>query len=163
MFAFLPPGSRRFLLRNVAIIVLVFSAGAALSPTTARGQDIYVTNEGASTVGEYTISGGTVNPSLVSGLDYPQGVAVSGSNLFVTNRYGDTVGEYTTSGKTVDAALISGLSSPVGIAVSGSDVFVTNPSIGTIGEYTTSGGTVNAVRIELSVWHCGVRIEAVCR
>ena len=37
------------------------------------------------TIGEYTTSGATVNASLVSGLNYPYGIAVSGSNLFVTN------------------------------------------------------------------------------
>ena len=37
------------------------------------------------TIGEYTTSGAVVNASLVSGLNYPFGIAVSGSNLFVAN------------------------------------------------------------------------------
>ena len=61
------------------------SVGVALSSATARGQDIYVTNQVTGTIGEYSISGGTVNASLVSGLNNPAGIAVSGSDLFVTN------------------------------------------------------------------------------
>ena len=34
-------------------------------------------------IGEYTTSGATVNASLISGLNNPQGIAVSGSDLFV--------------------------------------------------------------------------------
>ena len=73
------------MLRNISIVALVLSVGAALSSATARGQDIYVTNYRHSTIGEYTTSGAIVNASLVSGLNYPEGIAVSGSNLFVTN------------------------------------------------------------------------------
>ena len=87
-----------------------------------------------------------MNASLVSGLNSPVGIAVSGSNLFVTNVDNGTIGEYTTSGAVVNASLVSGLSSPYGIAVSGSNLFVVNQrrQHGTIGEYTTSGAVVNA-------------------
>ncbi len=56
-----------------------------------------------------------MNASLVSGLDHPNGIAVSGSNLFVTN--GNSIGEYTTSGAVVNADLVSGLQGPWAIAV----------------------------------------------
>ena len=84
-----------------------------------------------------------MNPSLISGLSTPFGIAVSGADLFVTNAAIGTVGEYTTSGATVNPALISGLSLPEGIAVSGTDLFVVNFATNTIGEYTTSGAPVN--------------------
>jgi hypothetical protein len=45
-------------------------------------------------VGEYTTSGATVNASLVSGLDEPIGIAVSGTDIFVANIVGGSVGEY---------------------------------------------------------------------
>ncbi len=106
--------------------------------------DIYVTNYGGNTIGEYTNSGTVVNASLISGLSSPWGIAVSGSDIFVANNGSNTIGEYTTSGAVVNASLISGLNSPTGIAVSGSDIFVTNYVSGTIGEYTTSGTVVNA-------------------
>ena len=56
------------------------------------------------------------NASLVSGLNSPVGVAVSGGNLWVTNQ--GTVGEYdATTGATINASLVSGLNGPYGIAV----------------------------------------------
>jgi hypothetical protein len=102
---------------------------------------------GSGTIGEYTTAGATVNAALVSGLNTPQGLAVSGSDLFVVNLLANTIGEYTTAGATVNAALVTGLNAPFGIAVSGSDLFVTNFNTGTIGEYTTAGATVNAALV----------------
>jgi hypothetical protein len=91
---------------------------------------------------------------LITGLNNPSRIAVSGGLLFVTNRSGNTVGAYTTSGATVNPALISGLDTPTGIAVSGGNLFVANlgdvnsPShIGTIGAYTTSGATIDPALI----------------
>ncbi len=136
-----------FILRTISIAALVLAVGAALSSATARGQDIFVVNGGNGTsngtIGEYTLSGGTVNVSLVSGLSNPVGIAASGSNLFVTNYGNGTIGEYTMSGATVNATLVFGLNDPFGLVVSGSNLFVANGN-GTIGEYTTSGAVVNA-------------------
>src|SRR5450759_1108227 len=106
-----------------------------LSMNAAHAQ-IFVVNTSADTIGEYTNSGATVNASLVSGLNEPLGIAVSGSNLFVTNGYGGTtgagtIGEYNAiTGATVNASLVSGLNYPVGIAVSGSNLFVTSSGNG---------------------------------
>ena len=119
---------------------------------SAIATDIFVTNFGTDTVGEYTTSGARVNASLISGLSEPQGIAVAGSDLFVTSFDNGTVREYTIAGATVNASLISGFSFPEGIAVSGSDLFVANANAtsegslgpGWIGEYTTSGATVDA-------------------
>ena len=105
---------RWFLLRNISIVALVLSVEAAISSSTARGQDIFVTNAGNSTIGEYTTSGGTVNASLVSGLYEPWGLAVSGSDLFFAGSEYGTIGEYTTSGGTVNPSLVTGLSTPTG-------------------------------------------------
>jgi hypothetical protein len=89
---------RTFRLHAMSIIVLGLSAGAALIPGTAHGQ-IFVTNLNGDTVGEYNLDGTMVNASLVPGLSYPWGVAVSGSELFVTNNIGPmTIGEYTLGG-----------------------------------------------------------------
>ncbi len=68
---------------------------------------IYVTNLVSNTIGEYTTTGAVVNASLITGLNAPTAIAVSGVDLFVTNAYGDTIGEYTTSGATVER--LSGL------------------------------------------------------
>src|SRR5271157_97016 len=127
-----------------AVAALSVAAAILAMPATARGDNIFETNNSSGTIGEYTDSGATVNPSLITGLGSfgPFGIAVSGSNLFVTNA-GGTIGEYTTSGATVNPSLISGFGLPLGIAVSGSNLFVTNYFSGTIGQYTTSGATVN--------------------
>ena len=86
----------------------------------------------------------TISTALVSGLDAPLGVAVSGGRLFVANYFGNSIGEYTTNGATVNASLVSGLNNPQGLAVSGGDLFVSNVGSDTIGEFTTNGVTVNA-------------------
>ncbi len=39
--------------------------------------NLYVASWGAGTIGEYTTSGGTVIAALVSGLNYPSGIAVT--------------------------------------------------------------------------------------
>ena len=106
---------------------------------------MFVLNQNTNTIGEYTTSGTTVNASLVTGLSFPQGIAVSGGDLFVENFVGGTVGEYNaTTGAVINAALVTGLINPYGIAVSGGDLFVANYYNATVGEYTTSGATVNA-------------------
>ena len=85
-------------------------------PGTVRGQ-IYETNDGPNTIGEYdATTGATVNSSLISGLNRPYGIAVSGGNLFVANYGANTIGEYNaTTGATVNSSLVSGLNGPTGI------------------------------------------------
>ena len=120
---------------------LLASAALWTMSTTAYAQDEWIA--------EYTTSGATVNPLLVTaGLNVPEGIAVSGSDVFVANYGTGTIGEYTTSGATVNASLITGLNGAYALAVSGSNLFVTSGFglTATIGEYTTSGATVNAAR-----------------
>ena len=131
-------------------IACLLAVGVALSSATAHGQDIYVVNNakntGTGTIGEYTTSGDTVNPSLVSRLGDPYGIVVSGSNMFVSGGLYGTIGEYNaTTGAVVNANLVSGLADAASIAVSGSNLFVSNMYAGTIGEYNaTTGAVVNA-------------------
>lgn len=129
-------------------------AAAALVVTAViaapvRGQ-IYVTNGDTGTVGAYNLDGTPINPALITGLQHPQGIAVSGGYIYVASSdplsdRGGTIGKYTTSGATVNAALLSGLPSPLhGIAVSGNDLYVTQQSSAWVGKYTTSGATIDA-------------------
>jgi len=131
-----------------------FSFGLlALLCTGAADAQVFVSNAGNGTISEYSTSLATVNTALVSGLNNPGSIAVSGSDLFVLTSApggGSQISEYTTSGATVNTALVSGLSFAGGLAVSGSDLFVLsgNSSIpGTISEYTTSGATVNGTLV----------------
>jgi hypothetical protein len=99
-----------------AFLLGVVAAALCVLPATGGGQ-IFETNSLDNTIGEYTTSGTTVNSALISGLNFPEGIALSGGNLFVANRGNGTIGEYTTSGATVNSALVSGLNSPTDIAV----------------------------------------------
>jgi hypothetical protein len=120
------------------------------------GGKIYVANYGNGTIGEFDAkTGAVINPALVTGLEDPTGIAVSGDKLFVVYRNvpadqtgSGNVGEYTTSGETVNATLVKGLVSPWAIAVSGGNIFVAQDGLranaGLVGEYTTAGATVNA-------------------
>jgi uncharacterized repeat protein (TIGR01451 family) len=92
-------------------------------------------------------AGQAVNASLVTGLDKPEGIAVSGDDLFVANEGNGTIGEYTLAGTPIKPELITGLASSFGIAVSGDDLFVANYKSGMIGEYNTSGGVINATLV----------------
>lgn len=115
------------------------------APTYA-GQ-LYVLNYNNGTAGEYNdATGAAVNTSFVTGLNEPEGAAVSGSNLFITNFIAQTVGEYNAAtGAPINTSLVSGLSNPEGIAVSGSTLYVVNTNNGTVGEYNAAtGATINA-------------------
>jgi hypothetical protein len=114
------------------------------------GVNLFVTSNNSGSGNPYTgsvalfnISAGTVvtkNASFISGLDYPEGIAVSadGNTLYVAS--GDaTIGEY--SAKTPSSPIYASLDSvgayntPYGIAVSGTDLFTTLNSIGKVGEF----------------------------
>src|SRR6516164_2377267 len=100
-------GATRLLCRYGLASPLAVLLGLTLQLSTARADTIFVTNVFTGTIGEYTTDGATVNPALISGLNHPRGIAVSGSDLFVANEVAGTIGEYTTDGATVNPALIS--------------------------------------------------------
>lgn len=79
--------------KGVLGIGLILMCGLA---TTLKAQDIYVDNGNA--MSEYGLDGSTVNASLITGLNVPEGIALSGNDLFVANIQSGTIGEYTTSG-----------------------------------------------------------------
>lgn len=72
--------------------LMVFTACWAISGTAYA--QIYVgSSMGGNTdiVGEYSTSGTTINPSLISGLHEVEGIAVSGGDLFVVNTGNNTM------------------------------------------------------------------------
>ncbi len=75
--------------------------GLTLGLATTLKAQIYVGNSGTGTIGEYNLNGTTINASLISGVEYPTSIAISGTNLFVANSASGIIGEYTTSGATV--------------------------------------------------------------
>jgi hypothetical protein len=121
----------------------VLSGGLLIS--TACADVIFVADFNSGTIGEYTTAGVPISPTLISGLNHPLGIVVSGSDLFVANSGSDIIGEYTTAGVPINPALISGVINPRDIAISGSDLFVT--TISGVGKYTTAGVPVNPMLI----------------
>ena len=88
-----------------------------------------------------------INPLLITGLNAPTSMTISGGNLYVVNELGFEVSEYALSGALVNAAVVSGLPfdesfDPTDIAVVNGDVFVATSN--GIYEYTTSGAVVAA-------------------
>jgi hypothetical protein len=96
---------------------------AAFVCGTAHGQ-IFIANNRDSTIGEYALSGATINPSLITGLNNPLTMTSSGNTLFVGNGANNTVGAYTTAGGTVSPALITGLHYPTGLVLSVNFIFL---------------------------------------
>ena len=128
-------------------IALALACGLA---TTLQAQNLYVSNAGNDTIGEYGLDGSTNNASLISGLQNPEGIAISGNDLFVANFTYDNfngpgIGEYTTSGATVNASLSGIVDWPEEIAISGNELFYVTVygTISSLREYTLSGGRGN--------------------
>ena len=94
-------------------------ASGLTNPTgiAVSGDDFFVL-QGDGTIGEYTLSGQTVDAALVTGLKDPSALAISGNDLFIASRNLGTISEYTTSGEMVDPALVTGLTQGLsGLAV----------------------------------------------
>src|SRR6476660_8026578 len=105
--------------------------------------NLFVGNTDTGAIDEYTNSGLPIHLLLITGLEYPRDIAISGDKLFVLTTDG-TVGVYTASGQTLNASLITGLDHAVAIGVSANNIFVgTDANHGTVAEYTTSGTLVN--------------------
>src|SRR5438046_2008011 len=125
---------------STLVLFAAVVAALCLIPVTGRAQ-IFVTNGGNNTIGEYNATtGATINSAFISsGLSGPQGIALSGGNLFVANFNNDTIGSYNISTvATINLSFAAGLSFPQGIAMSGGNLFVTNGGNNTIGEYNAT-------------------------
>ena len=51
-----------------------------LTGIAVDGSDLFVVNSNLGTIGEYTISGATVNASLITGISSPQGIVIEASS-----------------------------------------------------------------------------------
>lgn len=139
---------------------LIPSGGLYLPASMAiNGSDIYINNGGANnTVGEYTTSGGTVNSTLISGLNGLGGIVTDGSYLYVVNSGSGKIAKYTTSGTLVNSSLVSQLTSAGALAISGNDLFLGYTN-GAVGEWTTSGTLVS--QFLLSGFSSGISALAI--
>lgn len=108
-------------------------------------------------VGVYNATTGeAINPSLITSLVFPVGIAVSGNRLYVSDRYAKTVGEYDAmTGATINPSLIAGLTFPTGLSIENNQLYVVNWSYqndtygnGTIGSYdATTGKAINSALV----------------
>ena len=102
------------------------------------GEDLWVANGGSGTIGEYNATtGAVINAALISGLNEPTAIVVSGGNLWVANYSGGiqlglgnyeggSIGEYNaTTGAAVNADLVDYTGSLQGMAMSGGTLWVT--------------------------------------
>ena len=124
-----------------ALLIAPLAVVATAVLTTARASELLVADSGSNEIGQYdATSGAAINPSLISGLNSPEDVEVSGADLYVKNYATGTVGEYTIAGATINASLVSGLSSTGGIAVSAGSLFAANDNSGAISQYNATSG-----------------------
>jgi hypothetical protein len=111
---------------------------------TASGQIYVASGLFTGKVAKYSNSGTVINSSLITGLNFPTGVAVDGQgSLYVVVRNDNKVSRYTESGGLLNATLLS-YSTPSGIA---SDflghLYVARTDPGSVGEFTTAGQPVS--------------------
>src|SRR5207245_536429 len=110
------------------------TATATFSETVvpALRAQIFVANTNNGTVGTYDLDGTPLNASLITGLAFPYGLALSGNNLYVSTD-GDgsagagAVGVYdATTGAAINSSLITGLQHPYLVTLSGNNLYVVN-------------------------------------
>ena len=117
---------------------IALAATSILTPSTARADILYVTNNGGSTIEKFT-SGGVGSVFASSGLNGPSGLAFdSAGNLYAAN-YGDnTVEKFTSGVGSVFAS--SGLNSVYGLAFdSTGNLYAANSGDNTIEMFTPGG------------------------
>lgn len=113
---------------------------------------VFVANQSGS-IGEYTVSGATINAHLITGLatgseEGPEGLAVeatsNGYNLFAADDANGTIYEYQVNGSTVSAPITIGTvasGSPTSLAISGTNLYVADDDTGNVLKYDLSGST----------------------
>ena len=139
------------------------TTGAAINPSlitgltapigiALSGDNLFISDSSAGTIGKYTTSGATINAALVSGLSQPRNVAVSkdGTKLFVAESLQGAIKLYdANTGATLNDALVAGLNAPWGIALSAdeSSIYVTESGLSRIGHYNAANGA--PINVEL--------------
>jgi len=88
------------------------------------------------TIAQYTMSGVSVNPSVVSNIAIKGGsITALGPAIFIAN--GSVVSEYTSAGAEVSSDLTPGAYFPTAVAIYNSDLYITTNT--GVSEYTLSG------------------------
>lgn len=128
--------------------VLAFALALTGAASSARAQDIYVSDLTGNTISEYTLTGTPVATPLIDNLSNPFGIAVSGDELFEANYGVGTVKEYNAdTGASMGGGpfgiipvISTGLSYPADILLAGDDLYVANLGSGTVGLFNVTNG-----------------------
>lgn len=94
-----------------AILLLI----AAALPASASAY-VYWVNEETESIGRTGLDGSAANPSVVSGLGTPTGVAVDGSHIYWSDSTTDSVGRANLDGSDPIPAFIAGARDPSALA-----------------------------------------------
>lgn len=131
-------------------LLCCFLAGI-FSASASADIEIFVANSGG--VGAFHTDGSPINPSLITGLNFPVGLVANGPYLYVSENNAGKIDRFLPTGVGGVTTILSGLDvhDALFFAISGSSIYVThfleNSPINTVGEYTTAGGTVNSALI----------------
>jgi flagellar basal body rod protein FlgG len=112
-------------------LVNSFPTAPSIFDMAILGNDIFIPSNVNGTIGEYTLSGQVINATLITGLDAPEGLAITGNDLYVVND--NKVGEYTLSGQTINSSLITGLNGASYIDVVPEPSTMALAGLGTVG------------------------------
>jgi hypothetical protein len=121
-----------------------------VSVATDAAGDVFVANQGADTVEEFS-SAGVLVQTLSSGISEPSSVATDPSgDDFVANLGNNTVEEFSPAGGIL-RTLSSGIDGPISVATDGAgDVFVANYLNNTVEEFSSGGALVQTLTSGIS-------------
>ena len=115
---------------NANFIPLMTNQVQDFTGLAISGSNLFLVNTETNSVSQYSTSGALVHADLITGLQNPYGITVSGSNLFVACDWGPShVGEYTTSGGAINPYLMSTGSIDYNVAVAGPAGDVNNDGV----------------------------------
>src|SRR5690348_11328304 len=102
---------------GAALGLAVAPAGAQTSPPGATSGDLFVAEQAANTIEEFSPSGVDLGAFASIGLNGPTGLAFDKrGNLYVSNINANTIREYSATGEDLGDFANTGLSSPRGLA-----------------------------------------------
>jgi hypothetical protein len=114
--------------------------------TAVDAGHIYWTNAEAGTIGRADIGGANPEPSFITGLENPEGIAVDSGHIYWAEARNHaegqgTIGRSTLAGAGVEKEFITGASNPRGVAVNSEYVYWSNGATEYLGRATIAGAS----------------------
>src|SRR5260370_23766245 len=111
-------------------------ASAADALTTPK---IYWANRGTNAIGVANLDGTGANQSLITGANFPFGLATDGQYIYWANDSTGTIGRANLDGTNVNQSFITGANLPTGVVVDSTHIYWANSGDGTIGAASLDG------------------------